>query len=89
MTKKRKYVLAPGTQVRKERFGLLFYSMDGPRLYFLSSRRLLDPDFFDGKVSVEEVIQEDAVTRKLSKESLARFTEILDVLKNKGVIVEC
>ncbi|MGC8659757.1 MAG: mycofactocin biosynthesis chaperone MftB, partial [Desulfomonilaceae bacterium] len=29
------YVLAPGVNVRPEKFGLLFYDYRGPRLYFL------------------------------------------------------
>ncbi|MDY7036296.1 MAG: mycofactocin biosynthesis chaperone MftB, partial [Thermodesulfobacteriota bacterium] len=47
--KEPKYILAPGTQVREEDFGLLFYTMTGPRLYFLSSGTLLADSFFQGK----------------------------------------
>ena len=43
----KKYKLAPGTQVREEDFGLLFYTMSGPRLYFLNSGDLIQADFFD------------------------------------------
>ena len=43
----RRYKLAPGTQVREEDFGLLFYTMRGPRLFFLKCGRLLEPGFFE------------------------------------------
>ena len=39
--------LAPGVRVRPERSGLLFYQRQGPRLFFLSSGRWLDPEYFD------------------------------------------
>ncbi|MEW5722710.1 MAG: mycofactocin biosynthesis chaperone MftB [Thermodesulfobacteriota bacterium] len=40
------HTLAPGVQVRSEKAGLLFYSLKGPRLYFLSSGPWLEPDYF-------------------------------------------
>lgn len=40
------YRLAAGTQVREEDFGLFFYTMKRPRLYFLSSGPLPDGIFF-------------------------------------------
>ena len=52
-----KYVLASGNQVREEDFGLLFYTMRGPRLYFLSSGQLLGPSFFEGKLSLERWVE--------------------------------
>ena len=41
--------LAPGSQVREEDFGLLFYTQQGPALYFVSSGDLLGEDFFQGR----------------------------------------
>jgi len=49
----KKYKLAWGAQVREEDFGLLFYTMHGPRLYFLASGDLLQEDFFQGHISLE------------------------------------
>jgi len=46
------YQLNKGVQVRREKFGLLFYNYRGPRLYFLPSQDLLEADFFDGKRSL-------------------------------------
>lgn len=48
------YDLAFGTQVREEDFGLLFYAMRGPRLYFFSSGDLLSPQFFGSGLSLKE-----------------------------------
>ena len=48
-----KYKLAPGARVREEDFGLLFYSMHGPKLYFLASGSLLPETFFEGRISLE------------------------------------
>ena len=49
-----KYKLNRGSQVREEDFGLLFYRMNGPRLYFISSADLISPDFFKGDMTLEE-----------------------------------
>ena len=49
------YALNNGVQVRREKFGLLFYNYRGPRLYFLPSRDLVDDDFFDGTQSLSEL----------------------------------
>jgi putative mycofactocin binding protein MftB len=48
-----RYILSSGTQVREEDFGLLFYTMSGPRLYFLSSGPLLDTSFFRGEITLD------------------------------------
>ncbi len=45
------YVLEEGVQVRREKFGLLFYDYRGPRLYFVPSKDLLEDGFFDGTQS--------------------------------------
>ncbi len=52
-----RYILASGTQVRNEDFGLLFYTMKGPRLYFLASGGLLSPSFFEGKMTLDQWIR--------------------------------
>ena len=47
-------MLCAGTQVREEDFGLLFYTMQGPRLYFLSCRQLLGPSFFESELTLDQ-----------------------------------
>jgi putative mycofactocin binding protein MftB len=42
----RQYVLHPDCRVRRERFGLLFYDLRGPRLLFVESGDLLEPESF-------------------------------------------
>ena len=84
-----KYRLCSGTQVREEDFGLLFYTMAGPRLYFLSSGDLVDCDFFLGASTLEEWLE-----KKIDRDSLpgARISELgkgLNRLMEEGVIVEC
>ena len=84
-----KYKLAPGARVREEDFGLLFYNMHGPRLYFLSSGSLLSEKFFQGQITL------DAWIGKIhpKSENLAmRTTALKKPLKKlveKGVIIEC
>ena len=83
-----KYRLAPGTQVRKEDFGLLFYTIAGPRLYFLASGHLLKENFFNGQLTLKQWIN-----RREPEASSDEYISILAVgihrLKEKGVIVEC
>lgn len=40
------YVLHPDCRVRREGFGLLFYDLRGPKLLFVASGDLLEPDAF-------------------------------------------
>lgn len=90
LIQEKKYQLAPGTQVREEDFGLLFYTMSGPHLYFLSSGDLLDDGFFEGTMTLEQVIkmgQEDH--RKNRFDQIVSLQKSLNQLKEKGVIFEC
>ena len=81
----KKYKLAQGTQVRKEDFGLLFYTMKGPRLFFLKCGRLLEPCFFGGKVTLGEWNRERSVSERASLGT----EQCLNRLKDKGVLLEC
>jgi putative mycofactocin binding protein MftB len=85
---KTKYKLARGSQVRGEDFGLLFYRMNGPKLYFISSRDLILPDFFQGDVTLEEWIEKNKVNN-IDVADISELTKILARLTEKGVIVEC
>ena len=78
-----RFKLAPGTQVREEDFGLLFYTMKGPRLYFFPSGDLMDCRFFEGKTSLDEWV----LVRKA--EGVEKVSKALLELREKGIIVEC
>lgn len=83
-----RYILAPGTQVREEDFGLLFYTMAGPRLYFVSSGELLGTCFFHGKHTMRQWIGKKFAGRVPHKR-LAEAERMLGELSRKGVIIEC
>lgn len=81
------YYLEEGIQVRKERFGLLFYNYQGPRLYFVPSKDLIDVDFFNGQKRVSELIASICARKGWSKVDVdARITQILAKLEGKGLI---
>jgi putative mycofactocin binding protein MftB len=85
---KQKYKLAPGTQVREEDFGLLFYTMAGPRLYFLASGHLLKENFFAGEITLAQwlSLRDDAAH---SCERISALKAGINRLLVKGVILEC
>lgn len=84
-----KYKLVSGTQVREESFGLLFYTMKGPRLHFLHSGRLLDSTFFQGRLTLEQWVAEHGRPVAETGSCLAALKGALNRLKEKGVILEC
>jgi putative mycofactocin binding protein MftB len=81
--------LAPGSQVREEDFGLLFYTQQGPGLYFVSSGDLLGEDFFLGRQSLEEWRQRRSLSRPWSEARGVELKKTLDTLIGKGVILAC
>ena len=84
-----RYKLAPGSQVREEHFGLLFYTMAGPRLYFLSCGGLLDRDFFKGDLTLETWMRQHTNGNAVSKTVIQSLKSSLNQLHEKGVIIEC
>ena len=84
-----RYKLAPGSQVREEHFGLLFYTMAGPRLYFLSCGGLLDRDFFKGDLTLEIWIRQHTNENAVAKTLIQSLKSSLNQLQEKGVIIEC
>ena len=84
-----RYILSSGTQVREEDFGLLFYTMHGPRLYFLSSGQLLDSSFFQGELTLDQWIRLKKEEGSVPEERIGGIKKSLDQLKDKGVIFEC
>ncbi len=85
----KKYTLASGTQVREEDFGLLFYTMAGPRLFFLSSGDLLDDRFFQGEFTLEQWIERSPQQKPIRESRMSGLRKSLNHLNEKGVIVEC
>ena len=83
------YALGPGSQVREEDFGLLFYTMAGPRLYFVSSEELLSSDFFLGKHTLRQWIEQKAVPIPVRDKRVVEIEKTLHELRRKGVIIEC
>jgi putative mycofactocin binding protein MftB len=84
-----RYKLAPGSQVREEDFGLLFYTMTGPRLYFLSCGRLLGRGFFNGELTLETWIRQNSNGNTVPKTVIQSLKNNLNQLQAKGVIIEC
>ena len=84
-----KYRLCSGTQVREEDFGLLFYTMAGPRLYFLSSGDLVNCDFFLGASTLEEWIGGNIDRDSLPGARISELEASLHRLMEEGVIAEC
>jgi putative mycofactocin binding protein MftB len=83
-----RYELAPGTQVREEDFGLLFYTMVGPRLYFLSCGGLLGSGFFNGELTLETWIRQITTGDSVPKTLIQNLKNSLNQLREKGVIIE-
>jgi putative mycofactocin binding protein MftB len=85
----KRYRLAQGTQVREEDFGLLFYSMSGPRLFFLPSGQWLSPKFFEGQEFLEQWLDQRNCPETLDATHRAQLAAALVQLQSKGVIREC
>ena len=77
--------LAPGVQVRPERTGLLFYQRQGPRLFFVSSGRWLDPEYFDSGRSLAQWLAE-AGREGPADAVLPSLFQALEQLRQKGVL---
>lgn len=73
--------------MREEDFGLLFYTMTGPRLYFLASGDLLKECFFEGEWTLDEWLAAGPKCGLLTRSRVAGLKAGLDRLRAKGVIV--
>jgi putative mycofactocin binding protein MftB len=85
----KRYKLASGSQVREEDFGLLFYTMSGPRLYFMSSGALIGMDFFQGMLTLDQYMERHSNGMSLSWGRISDLRKGLSQLTEKGVIIEC
>ena len=84
-----RYSLAPGTQVREEDFGLLFYTMKGPRLYFLRCGQWVKRSFFQGDLTLEQYLLQKGEKGSVPDTPIQEIRKTLDQLREKGVILEC
>ncbi len=84
-----RYKLAAGSQVREEDFGLLFYTMAGPRLYFVSSGDLIAGDFFEGAMTLDQHMARRFGTDSVPEKRIQEIKKGLKRLMDKGVIHEC
>ncbi len=76
------YVLHPDCRVRREEFGLLFYDLRGPKLLFVETGDLLEPELFEtGRASA------DALADRSTPERL-RVERLLRSLAQKGFLLE-
>jgi putative mycofactocin binding protein MftB len=83
----RVYHLNKGVQVRREKFGLLFYNYRGPRLYFVPSQELLEDDFFDGTRSLDNMIDTLHERHQWPRTWIEqRLVNIMRQLEEKGLV---
>jgi putative mycofactocin binding protein MftB len=78
----KRYVLHPDCRVRKEKFGLLFYDLKGPKLLFAETGDLLAPELFRGGGDMETALAGRSCAE------LARVERLLQSLSAKGFICE-
>ncbi len=76
------YVLHPDCRVRREGFGLLFYDLKGPKLLFVESGDLLEPDVFaPGSAAARALLGRPDPERR-------RIERLLRTLAGKGFLLE-
>ncbi|MEO0272094.1 MAG: mycofactocin biosynthesis chaperone MftB [candidate division WOR-3 bacterium] len=85
MLEESKYQLGKGTKVRKESFGLLFYSSDGPRLLFIGCKDLIPTEFFEGKQFLRELL--DSLELDSYPKIRQELLKTIKYLLEKGIII--
>jgi putative mycofactocin binding protein MftB len=89
MDMKKLYHLKDGVQVRKEKFGLLFYDYRGPRLYFVPTKNLIESGFFNGTETAEGLIESIRTHHRQSLQASKKWVmQVLTTLEQKGLIHE-
>ena len=80
--------LSPGVQVRKEKFGLLFYDYRGPILHFLPTGDLISETFFSTDQTVNQLIAAIQWKRRWSAhQEIADYVkQIVTKLMARGLI---
>jgi len=81
------YNLRDGVQVRREKFGLLFFNYRGPRLYFVPTEDLIDTDFFEGRRKVETLVESIDAAKPWPRSWTEEWVgKVLTMLEQKGLI---
>ncbi len=81
------YRLVEGVQVRNEVFGLLFYDIRGPRLYFVPSKNMITDEFFEGKQQVVDLLGRLCAEMPRPRKWVhSQLGQILEKLERKGLI---
>jgi putative mycofactocin binding protein MftB len=66
------YAIHPDCRVRKEDFGLLFYDLRGPKLLFVESGDLLEPEPFEAGTASADALAGASPAARLRVERLLR-----------------
>ena len=84
------YVLGRGIRVRRERFGLLFYDRNGPKLTFVHSGLWMGPELFSGQLTLREWLRSHAMggSEEKTPDLERKISRLLSRLIDKGLIVE-
>jgi putative mycofactocin binding protein MftB len=86
-TELKTFRLADGVQVRRERFGLLFYNYRGPRIYFIPSKSFIDADFFDGRQTMGRLVDAIQEEHGFPRQKIRNYVRnILRELEDRGLI---
>ncbi len=81
------YSLREGVQVRKEKFGLLFYNYRGPRLYFVPTDDLIDSEFFAGRRKAGELADSIEAANPWPRSWIEDWLgSVLEMLEQKGLV---
>ena len=75
------YSLAPGFNVRKESFGLLFYNTKTTKLIFVKAKELLEQEFFVNKKGEFEFPGENSAKHE-------KIETVLKTLVKRGLLLE-
>ena len=76
------YLLHPKCRVRKEKFGLLFYDLRGPKLLFVETGDLLDTGYFHVEGASKDVFAGTSHAERI------RVDRLLKSLVVKGFLCE-
>ena len=76
------YILHPDCRVRREEVGLLFYDLRGPKLLFVETGDLLEPEIFEAGTASADALADKSKPERLRVERLLRS------LAQKGFILE-
>jgi putative mycofactocin binding protein MftB len=80
--------LAEMVQVRKESWGLLFYSQTQHRMFFVRSGKLLTPARFDGRWTFETLVADVARKQPDQAKNLnATLKKLIDNLVKNGMVI--